>query len=225
MRDLWVSRCRAAARSNLDTQHRSVTTRVTRHGTLPTDGNFIVLRRVTILVIICASTLAVATPSWSQPSSVAPVEVHEEARKDLEEVFKVIQEYVQYKTIESVAASVLAEVHLYVLTVEAEELRLYQEELARQRAATVRPQASGRAPDYSSGSTMWDSIAQCESGGNWSINTGNGYYGGLQFSQPTWESAGGLRYAPRADLATRDQQIAVASGLALSNWPHCGAGY
>lgn len=74
---------------------------------------------------------------------------------------------------------------------------------------------------YASGS-QWDRIAACESGGNWAINTGNGYYGGLQFAQPTWVGAGGLAYAPRADLATPEQQIAVASKLALSNWPVCG---
>jgi hypothetical protein len=77
---------------------------------------------------------------------------------------------------------------------------------------------------YSSG-TGWDGVAACESGGNWSINTGNGYYGGLQFTQQTWAGAGGLAYAPRADLATPEQQIAIASKLSLSNWPVCGANY
>lgn len=71
-------------------------------------------------------------------------------------------------------------------------------------------------------SVNWDAIAQCESGGNWHINTGNGYYGGLQFHQKTWEAYGGLRYAARADLASREQQIAIASGMSLSHWPHCG---
>lgn len=66
--------------------------------------------------------------------------------------------------------------------------------------------------------TNWDAIAQCESGQNWSINTGNGYYGGLQFLTSTWLGAGGGKYAPRADLATREQQIAIASTLSLSNW-------
>jgi nucleoid-associated protein YgaU len=74
----------------------------------------------------------------------------------------------------------------------------------------------------------WDAVAQCESGGNWSINTGNGYYGGLQFSQSSWEAAGGLQYAARADLATKDQQIAVAEKLlALQGpgaWSCAGAG-
>jgi hypothetical protein len=72
----------------------------------------------------------------------------------------------------------------------------------------------------------WDGVAQCESSGNWSINTGNGYYGGLQFSQSTWAAYGGLAYAPRADLATKDQQIAVAestlAGQGIGAWPNCG---
>src|SRR5215207_9873407 len=59
-------------------------------------------------------------------------------------------------------------------------------------------------------SVNWDAIAQCESGGNWSINTGNGYYGGLQFSRSTWLGYGGGTYAPTANLASRSQQIAIA---------------
>jgi hypothetical protein len=58
---------------------------------------------------------------------------------------------------------------------------------------------------------MWDKIAQCESGGNWSTNTGNGYYGGLQFDVGTWLSSGGGAYAPNAAAATKAQQIAVAN--------------
>ncbi|MDQ0401889.1 transglycosylase family protein [Streptomyces sp. NPDC000349] len=62
--------------------------------------------------------------------------------------------------------------------------------------------------------TDWDAIAACESGGNWKANTGNGYYGGLQFRLSSWIAAGGLKYAPRADLASRAEQIAVAKSLA-----------
>jgi hypothetical protein len=69
--------------------------------------------------------------------------------------------------------------------------------------------------------TGWDAIARCESGGNWSINTGNGYYGGLQFSAASWAAYGGLKYAPRADLASREQQIMVASKMPRGSWPHC----
>ncbi|WP_030262242.1 transglycosylase family protein [Streptomyces violens] len=74
----------------------------------------------------------------------------------------------------------------------------------------------------------WDKVAQCESGGNWSINTGNGYYGGLQFSNSSWAAAGGTKYAPRADLATKDQQIATAEKLLAMQgpgaWGCAGAG-
>ncbi|MCF6523764.1 transglycosylase family protein [Streptomyces sp. JJ36] len=59
----------------------------------------------------------------------------------------------------------------------------------------------------------WERVAQCESSGDWHINTGNGYYGGLQFSQSSWEAAGGTQYAARADLATKAQQIATAERL------------
>ena len=72
---------------------------------------------------------------------------------------------------------------------------------------------------------MWDSIAQCESGGNWAINTGNGYHGGLQFSPSTWNAHGGQEYAPYAYMATREQQIAVAERVKASQgwgaWPAC----
>ncbi|MFD3718873.1 transglycosylase family protein [Streptomyces sp. NPDC058674] len=72
----------------------------------------------------------------------------------------------------------------------------------------------------------WSKVAACESTGNWHINTGNGYYGGLQFSQSTWRAFGGTAYAARADLATRAQQIAVAEkvlkGQGPQAWPQCG---
>ncbi|OXM42590.1 transglycosylase family protein [Amycolatopsis alba] len=71
--------------------------------------------------------------------------------------------------------------------------------------------------------TNWDAIAQCESSGNWSTNTGNGYYGGLQFSQSTWRAYGGTG---SAHGASREQQIAVAErvlqGQGIGAWPHCG---
>ncbi|WP_030904306.1 transglycosylase family protein [Streptomyces sp. NRRL F-5126] len=72
---------------------------------------------------------------------------------------------------------------------------------------------------------VWNKVAACESTGNWGINTGNGYYGGLQFTRSTWDAYGGTAYAPRADLATRDQQIAVAEkvlkGQGPGAWPVC----
>jgi nucleoid-associated protein YgaU len=82
------------------------------------------------------------------------------------------------------------------------------------------------APASAAAPNNWDAVAQCESSGNWAINTGNGYYGGLQFSQSTWAAYGGTEFAPRADLATKDQQIAVAERTLDKQgpgaWPTCG---
>ena len=75
--------------------------------------------------------------------------------------------------------------------------------------------------------SVWDRVAACEAGGNWHINTGNGFYGGLQFTQQTWAGFGGTQYAARADLATREQQIAIAEKVQAAQgwgaWPACTA--
>ncbi|MBJ6645641.1 transglycosylase family protein [Streptomyces griseoincarnatus] len=72
----------------------------------------------------------------------------------------------------------------------------------------------------------WDRVAECESGGSWSQNTGNGYYGGLQLTQDDWENYGGLEYAPSADAASRNQQITVAERIladqGVGKWRACG---
>jgi hypothetical protein len=75
------------------------------------------------------------------------------------------------------------------------------------------------------GDTVWDDLAQCESGGNWAINTGNGYYGGLQFSYDTWHAYGGGDFAEYPHEATREEQIIVAERLHAARgfqpWPAC----
>ncbi|GAA3101952.1 LysM peptidoglycan-binding domain-containing protein [Streptomyces echinatus] len=85
--------------------------------------------------------------------------------------------------------------------------------------------ATGNAAAADNG--VWDRIAQCESGGNWHINTGNGYYGGLQFSASTWSAYGGTAYAPTADQASQGAQIAVATKVQQAQgwgaWPVCSA--
>jgi nucleoid-associated protein YgaU len=103
----------------------------------------------------------------------------------------------------------------------------------RRRATTVAAVAGvaavtpllGAAPAQAD-SVNWDAIAQCESGGNWAANTGNGYYGGLQFSSGTWLAYGGGEYAPTASQASRSEQIAVAertlAGQGIGAWPVCG---
>jgi len=83
------------------------------------------------------------------------------------------------------------------------------------------------SPAQAASVDTWERLAQCESSGNWHINTGNGFYGGLQFTQSTWEAFGGTQYAPRADLATKAQQIAIAektlAGQGWGAWPACSA--
>ena len=84
------------------------------------------------------------------------------------------------------------------------------------------------AAPSSSGGGNWSAIAACESGGNWSANTGNGFYGGLQFTEQTWLGYGGGQYASSANQASEAQQIAVAErvlgGQGIGAWPVCGAG-
>ena len=99
--------------------------------------------------------------------------------------------------------------------------------------ATIRSIATPRprpAPAPAAGGVpvdgnVWDLLAQCESGGNWAINTGNGYYGGLQFSYSTWLGNGGGDFAEYAHLATREQQILIAEQLhsrrGFQPWPAC----
>ena len=94
--------------------------------------------------------------------------------------------------------------------------------------AAAPPASTGAAPaPGSSGGVNWSAIAACESGGNWSTNTGNGFYGGLQFTQQTWQAYGGSQYAASANQATPAQQIAVAqrvlAGQGIGAWPVCGA--
>jgi LysM repeat protein len=95
--------------------------------------------------------------------------------------------------------------------------------------AAASDQAPAAAPAASSsGGANWSAIAACESGGNWSANTGNGFYGGLQFTQQTWLANGGGQYASSANLATAGQQVAVAQRVlatqGIGAWPVCGAG-
>ncbi|APT84292.1 resuscitation-promoting factor Rpf1 domain-containing protein [Corynebacterium aquilae] len=92
--------------------------------------------------------------------------------------------------------------------------------LAVGASATLFAPTASAAPD-----SDWDRLAQCEAGGNWAINTGNGFHGGLQFSPSTWNAYGGQQYARYAFQATREQQIAVAekvlAGQGWGAWPAC----
>lgn len=95
---------------------------------------------------------------------------------------------------------------------------------ARDGVLRVGAKPGTEVPPVTNGAA-WDALSQCEAGGNWAINTGNGFFGGVQFDQNTWERQGGLRYAPRADLATREEQIAIATVTQARQgwgaWPVC----
>jgi hypothetical protein len=98
-------------------------------------------------------------------------------------------------------------------------------EAAVEFASKLPPQRPAEAPArHTSGGTVWDRLAQCESGGNWSINTGNGYYGGLQFLPSTWRSSGG---SGMPHQHSREEQIRVAENLrrqaGFRPWPQCAA--
>ncbi|WP_280829566.1 resuscitation-promoting factor [Mycobacterium sp. OTB74] len=95
---------------------------------------------------------------------------------------------------------------------------------ARDGVIRVGAKPGTEVPPVTNGAT-WDALSHCEAGGNWAINSGNGFYGGVQFDQNTWERNGGLRYAARADLATREEQIAIADVTRARQgwgaWPVC----
>ncbi len=82
------------------------------------------------------------------------------------------------------------------------------------------------APASAAPNVNWDAVARCESGGNWRINTGNGYFGGLQFSRSTWRAHGGGKYGSTANQASKSEQIAVAERVlrtqGIGAWPTCG---
>ncbi|WOC11497.1 Resuscitation-promoting factor Rpf2 [Gordonia sp. MP11Mi] len=103
------------------------------------------------------------------------------------------------------------------------KVKLTEQVLQKPTPSTVRVGTKPGAPHVPFG--VWDRLAQCESTGNWAVNSGNGFYGGIQFDQNTWDRWGGQEYAPRADLATREEQIAVAKKTQAAQgwgaWPSC----
>lgn len=86
--------------------------------------------------------------------------------------------------------------------------------------------SAGAATPAEAKSNVWDRVAKCESGGRWKINTGNGYYGGLQFSASTWRAYGGKKYGNQAHKASKSEQIAIArrtlAGQGAGAWGGCG---
>ncbi|MFB6726434.1 ubiquitin-like domain-containing protein [Kribbella sp. NPDC056345] len=105
--------------------------------------------------------------------------------------------------------------------------KVLTEAVDEQVTVGTKPKPEAPEPPASGNTGVWDRIAECESGGNWASNTGNGYYGGLQFSSGTWAAYGGRTYAPNAHLASKTQQIAIAEKVraargSYADWPVCG---
>jgi uncharacterized protein YabE (DUF348 family) len=99
-------------------------------------------------------------------------------------------------------------------------------EQPRDQIVAVGTKEPAPVANYASGSTVWDQLAECESGGNWATNTGNGYYGGLQFSLSTWQSYGGPGYPHTASRETQimiAERVRAADGGGYSSWPACSA--
>ncbi len=145
-------------------------------------------------------------------------------------------------TVQGPSTEAIAAANAYVSAVVAQQTldaqNAFMAAVAQQaadRAATARTAApavvvganTGRAAPAAADGSVWDRLAQCESSGNWAINTGNGFTGGLQFVRSTWLGVGGGEYAPDAYLATREQQIDIASRVLASQgwgaWPGCSS--
>lgn len=105
--------------------------------------------------------------------------------------------------------------------------QILQAQAPRPAAAVRSGGNTGRSAPAAPDGSVWDRLAQCESGGNWAINTGNGFSGGLQFLRSTWLGAGGGEYASDAHLASREQQIDIATRVLASQgwraWPGCSS--
>lgn len=176
------------------------------------------MRRVVIVVVIVAVTVAATTePVDARKPAPARPPVPRNAFPVVDPIDEAyaIEAY-QVAVLYAAIDDLLREVEAYVTELER-AVAAYVESVRRPVSAVI----PARPATRTAGGRDYGAIAHCESGGNWSTNTGNGYYGGLQFSQSTWESAGGLEYAPRADLATPEQQMTVADRIPRSSWPNC----
>jgi hypothetical protein len=129
------------------------------------------------------------------------------------------------KSVPGPTVTVYATVVIQATRTRASAQKVPQKASSSSLGAFSPPPRSSTSPPVSNG-LLWDTVAACESGGFWKDNTGNGFYGGLQFDYGTWLSNGGGKYAARADWATKAQQIAIAnivrSHRGLTPWPVCG---
>ena len=186
------------------------------------DGTRIVVKRVTEKKVTSKRSIAFSTKKTTDSSLLQGTSKVTRAGHDGEKTIVTLKTYTDGKLTGSRVVSTT------VTTKPVTQLV----SVGSKKPAAPKPAATTSTSTSSSGGSinlanaaMWDRIAQCESSGNWSINTGNGYYGGLQFDIQTWLGAGGGQFAPRADLASRAEQITVANRVyasrGLSPWS-CG---
>jgi hypothetical protein len=181
--------------------------------------------------VLTVVTVAQQRAADAQAAAQAAVAVADRSRRDAEVALATAE------SVRAVAVQQIADLQSRQVTMQAqlEQARATVVTLQTRRtttpqapaAPTVAPPSGPSAPPAPDAPTHdWDAVAQCESGGNWSINTGNGFYGGLQFTSSTWLAFGGGVYATRADLAARAQQIAIAEKVLAAQgpgaWPTCG---
>lgn len=142
-----------------------------------------------------------------------------------ERVIEVPEEFTTFEEVVEAGSAGEAEITEKVTTTNGEETARVETSRTELTAATERVVRRGTRSTPSN--SVWDQLAQCEAGGNWSINTGNGFSGGLQFTPSTWLAYGGGQYAPQAYLASREQQIDIATkvqaGQGWGAWPACTA--
>jgi len=213
---------------------------------LTADGPAEVLERAVLLevagdhrsTVLTVATEAEGRAGEAQAAAQSAVTEVDRSRQEAEAAFESAeavragaeQQAADLRTAQAAMQTRLDQAREAIVTLQAQRAAAEQPP-APPPAPSARPVPSAgpvpsAAPAPSASAHDWDAVARCESGGNWSINTGNGYYGGLQFSSSTWAAFGGLAYASRADLATKAQQIAVAEKVLAAQgpgaWPTCG---
>jgi hypothetical protein len=183
-----------------------------------------IVRRVLLLALLSASGIALLSPlsarSAAQPQDTAPdrlLALSGVPRVDLARGGVVSARGALFESTAVGGAEAIEQ--------DTDEVRSVAMEATLYSIAPPPPPAAP-AVTYQ-GDTVWDELAQCEASGNWAANTGNGYYGGLQFSLPTWNGYGGAEFAAYPHQATREEQIVVAERLRAARgyqpWPACRA--
>jgi len=182
-----------------------------------------IVRRLLLLALVSASGIALLAPLAARSAAILPTPASNALLVDTAPAADPERGGVLSGRRAIAGTAVTADETLVPAAVPAPASVPMEATLVRITTPAATP-AGPRAVTYD-GDSVWDALAQCESGGNWASNTGNGYYGGLQFSVATWRAYGGTEYAAYPHQATREEQIAVAERLrdarGYQPWPAC----